>query len=67
MVTVDGDVKYEGTLQKGDKRSWSGKESIVVSSGNAGAVAIAFQGEKAKAMGELGAVVDKTFTAKGEQ
>jgi cytoskeleton protein RodZ len=67
QVVVDGEVKFEDTLEKGAKRSFSGKERIVVYSGNAGAVSIAFNQGKAKKMGELGAVEDKTFTAKGEQ
>jgi cytoskeleton protein RodZ len=67
QVVVDGKVAYEGTLSKGDKKSWAGKESIVISSGNAGAVSVAFNKGKAKTMGELGAVEDKTFTPKGEQ
>jgi cytoskeleton protein RodZ len=67
QVVVDGKVEYEGTLVKGDKKSWVGKESIVISSGNAGAVSVAFNKGKAKTMGELGAVEDKTFTPKGEQ
>lgn len=67
QVVVDGDVKYEGTLEKGAKQSFSGKERIVVYSGNAGAVSIAFNKGTAKKMGERGAVEDKTFTTKGEQ
>jgi cytoskeleton protein RodZ len=67
QVVVDGKVEYEGTLEKGAKQSWSGKERIVISSGNAGAVAIAFNNGQSKKMGELGAVEDKTFTTKGEQ
>lgn len=66
-VIVDGTREYEGILEKGTKQSWSGKESIVISSGNAGAVSVAFNKGAAKAMGELGAVEEKTYTAKGLQ
>jgi cytoskeleton protein RodZ len=67
QVVVDGAVEYEGILEKGSQKSWSGKESIVISSGNAGAVSVAFNKGAAKTMGKLGAVEEKTYTAKGLQ
>ncbi len=67
QVVVDGTVKYEGILEKGAQQSWSGKESIIVSSGNAGAVSVAFNKGAAKTMGKLGQVEEKTYTAKGLQ
>jgi cytoskeleton protein RodZ len=66
-VVVDGVVKYEGTLEKGTNRSWSGKESVRISSGNAGAVLVAFNKGTAKPMGSLGAVEEQTYTPKGAQ
>jgi cytoskeleton protein RodZ len=63
-VVVDGATKYEGTLEKGTQRSWSGKKSIRISSGNAGAVSVAFNKGTAKPMGSLGAVEEKTYTPK---
>jgi cytoskeleton protein RodZ len=63
-VVVDGVIKYEGTLEKGTNRSWSGKESIRISSGNAGAVLVAFNKGTAKPMGQLGAVEEKIYTPK---
>ena len=67
QVVVDGAVKYEGVLEKGDQQSWSGKESIIISSGNAGAVSVAFNKGAAKTMGKLGQVEEKTYTEKGLQ
>lgn len=67
QVVVDGTVKYEGTLEKGARQSWSGKESIIISSGNAGAVSVAFNKGAAKTMGKLGEVEEKTYTAAGLQ
>jgi len=67
QVVVDGTVKYEGILEKGAQESWSGKESIVISSGNAGAVSVAFNKGAAKTMGKLGAIEEQTYTAKGAQ
>ena len=67
QVVVDGTVKYEGILEKGAQESWSGKESIIISSGNAGAVSVAFNKGAAKTMGKLGAIEEQTYTAKGAQ
>jgi cytoskeleton protein RodZ len=67
QVVVDGAVEYEGILEKGAQQSWSGQESIVISSGNAGAVSVAFNKGAAKAMGKLGEVEEKTYTEKGLQ
>jgi cytoskeleton protein RodZ len=67
QVVVDGTVKYEGILEKGAQESWSGKESIIISSGNAGAVSVAFKKGAAKTMGKLGAIEEQTYTAKGAQ
>jgi cytoskeleton protein RodZ len=63
-VMVDGKVAFEGTLQKGDRKSWSAKERLRISSGNAGAVKVAFNNGQAKPMGELGAVKEQTYTRK---
>ncbi|MCU0567943.1 MAG: DUF4115 domain-containing protein [Oculatellaceae cyanobacterium Prado106] len=67
MVTVDGKVAFEGILEQGAKQSWSGKEQILVDSGNAGAVSVSLNNGPAQTLGSLGAVVGKTFTAKGTQ
>jgi cytoskeleton protein RodZ len=66
-VLVDGKVAFEGILEKGTKRSWSGKEAIRISSGNAGAVAVSFNKGTAKKMGALGAIEEKTYTTKTAQ
>lgn len=67
QVVVDGAIDYEGILEKGSQQSWSGKESIVISSGNAGGVSVAFNKGAAKAMGKLGAIEERTYTVKGLQ
>ncbi|NJR37534.1 MAG: helix-turn-helix domain-containing protein [Leptolyngbyaceae cyanobacterium CSU_1_4] len=67
QVVVDGAVEYEGILETGAQQSWSGKESIIISSGNAGAVSVAFNKGVAQTMGKLGAIEEKTYTAKGVQ
>lgn len=60
-VQVDGKVAYEGTLPKGTQKSWSGKQQVVISSGNAGAVSASFNNTAAKPLGALGAVTSVSF------
>lgn len=63
-VRVDGEVKFEGTLAKGVKQSWSGKKEVEISSGNAGAVMVTHNQSPAKALGGAGQVETKKFSAK---
>lgn len=60
-VTVDGKVDYEGSLDKGEQRTWKAKKSIVVVAGNAGAVVASFNQGEAKALGKTGDVVTVAF------
>jgi cytoskeleton protein RodZ len=64
QVTVDGEVKFEGTLEKGAKQSWAGQKEVEISSGNAGAVMVVHNQTPAKAMGAAGQVETKKFSAK---
>jgi cytoskeletal protein RodZ len=67
-VVVDGKVAFEGTLSKGAKQTWSGKQAIVLTAGNAGAVVAAFNGQKqAKPLGAPGDVRTATISSKGVQ
>jgi cytoskeleton protein RodZ len=61
QVTVDGEVKFEGTLEKGSKQSWAGQKEVEISSGNAGAVMVVHNQTPAKAMGAAGQVETKKF------
>jgi cytoskeletal protein RodZ len=67
QVTVDGQVKTEAVLPKGTQQSWSGKKSITVVAGNAGAVTLAANGGTAKTMGTPGDVKELTVTPKTSQ
>jgi cytoskeletal protein RodZ len=67
QVVVDGAVEFEGILEKGAQENWAGKESIIISSGNAGGVSVAFNKGEATTMGQLGEIEEKTYTAKGLQ
>ncbi len=64
QVTVDGEVKFEGTLEKGAKQSWAGQKEVEISSGNAGAVMVVHNQTPAKAMGAAGQVETKKFSTK---
>lgn len=61
-VKADGDLIYEGTLPKGSQKTWSAQKDLVIVSGNAGAVMLSFNQEKAKPMGARGQVETETFT-----
>ncbi len=63
QVTTDGNVTFEGTLPKGTQRTWTAKREIVMVSGNAGAVAVAFNKGNAQVMGKPGMVEERTFKA----
>ncbi len=61
-VMVDGKVAFEGTLPKGTKRNWSGKEQVTIRAGNAGGVVISFNNEQQKILGAPGQVEEITYT-----
>lgn len=63
-VVVDGEVKFDGMMQKGTTQSWSGQKDVQISSGNAGAVKLVHNQAPAVVMGKLGQVETKTFSAK---
>ena len=63
-VVVDGDVKFEGMMEKGVTQSWSGQQDVQISSGNAGAVKLVYNQAPAVVMGKAGQVETKKFSAK---
>ncbi len=60
-VVADGEVAFEGTLPKGEKRTWEAKEQITIMAGNAGGVVVAINNEEAKPLGNPGAVQTVTY------
>ncbi|MEA5418194.1 RodZ domain-containing protein [Spirulina sp. CCNP1310] len=60
-VVADGEVAFEGTLPKGEKRSWEAKEQITIMAGNAGGVVVAINNEEARPLGNPGAVQTVTY------
>jgi len=63
-VVVDGDVKFEGMMEKGVTQSWSGQKDVQISSGNAGSVKLVYNQAPAVVMGKAGQVETKKFSAK---
>lgn len=60
-VTIDGEVAFEGTLDAGTQRTWSGQEQVTIVAGNAGAVLVSYNQGQATPMGELGEVQERSF------
>ncbi|MGD2179925.1 RodZ domain-containing protein [Lusitaniella coriacea] len=63
QIVADGKTTFEGTLNKGDKRTWEASQELVIRAGNAGGVEIAVNDEQAKPLGEPGAVETVTYQA----
>jgi len=62
QVVADGKTVYEGTIESGKTETWKGKEKVVITAGNAGAVEIKVNGKEMGKAGDIGQVVEKTFT-----
>ena len=62
LATVDGTVVLEGVVEAGENLSWEGKQNINLRFGNAGAVELTHNGQNLGIQGNIGDVVDKTFT-----
>ncbi len=56
-VVVDGKVAFDGTLQKGDQKTWAGQKQVVIKAGNAGGVSASYNNGAAKLLGAPGDVV----------
>ncbi len=66
-VIADGKKIYEGTLVKGDEKSWEAKEKIKVRFGNIGGVKIYFNGKEIAPPSGKGGVVDMVFPPEEER
>lgn len=63
QVEIDGKIEFEGTLERGTEQTWEAREKLVFVAGNAGGVLVAFNNEKAKQVGEPGAVRELVWNA----
>lgn len=61
-VTVDGSKVYEGVMEGGAQETWTAEDSIILTSGNAGGVEVAFNGNDPVLLGQTGDVKTVTFT-----
>lgn len=62
-VKSDGKIVFAGILMPGDKRTWTGTQSVMLWSGNAGYVDITYNGKPLGALGPAGQVLKKTWSA----
>ncbi|TBR58695.1 helix-turn-helix domain-containing protein [Westiellopsis prolifica IICB1] len=61
-VKADGKTMFEGTLNKGDRKTWTANKQLTVRSGNAGAVLVSANNSEQKPLGGLGKAKTVTFT-----
>jgi cytoskeleton protein RodZ len=66
-VEVDGQTELEGTLERGERRTFLGRERVEVTLGNAGAVQLTVNGQRRGAAGAPGQVARDVFTADGRR
>lgn len=67
LIMVDGEVDFQGILERGEERVWQAERSIGFRCGNAGGVLITINGEELGALGERGQVVEQTWIVEEEQ
>ncbi|WP_017745546.1 helix-turn-helix domain-containing protein [Scytonema hofmannii] len=62
-VQVDGKTEFEGTLTKGERKSWTAQKELVIRSGNAGAVMVSTNNQQPTPLGSLGTVKQVKYTS----
>jgi cytoskeletal protein RodZ len=62
-VQVDGKTEFEGTLTKGERKSWTAQKELVIRSGNAGAVMVSTNNQQPTPLGGLGRVKQVKYTS----
>jgi hypothetical protein len=62
LATVDGRVAHEGTLLRGDRRTFTGRQAVDLHLGNAGGVQLTVDGRQRGAPGRPGQVWRGRFT-----
>jgi len=65
-VTVDGQMAYEGLLAPDEHKSWQGKQSLQLLTGNAAGLSATLNGRPLGPLGARGQVVERTWTPAGE-
>lgn len=62
-VKVDGNIVLSETVKKGTSLEWKGSKQVDITVGNAGAIDITFNNQAIGKLGDVGAVVTKSFVA----
>lgn len=60
-VVADGQPVFEATTNAGDRHTWTGRERVDITLGNAGAATVMYNGRNFGTLGKVGAVVEKHF------
>jgi cytoskeleton protein RodZ len=66
-VIVDGNQVFQGEIKAGESKTFEGKEKILVTLGNAGAVEVLENGKSIGFLGASGEVVEHEFKAPADQ
>lgn len=61
-VKADGKTMFQGTLSKGERKTWTAKKELTIRSGNAGAVLVSANKSEQKPLGDPGRIKTVTFT-----
>lgn len=61
-VKADGKTTFEGTLNKGERKTWTANKQLTILSGNAGVVLVSANQKEQKPLGNLGSIREVTFT-----
>ena len=61
QILADDEKVFEGILQAGESRAWSGQRRVAIRAGNAGGVEVVVNGENRGLMGEEGRVADQVW------
>jgi cytoskeletal protein RodZ len=61
-VKADGKTMFVGTLNKGERKTWTANKKLTIRSGNAGAVLVSANKSEQKPLGDLGRAKTVTFT-----
>ncbi len=62
QIKADGKTEFAGTLNPGERKTWTAKNDLSVKSGNAGAVLVSVNQQQAEVLGEDGEVKEVTYT-----
>jgi hypothetical protein len=65
QITVDGEEAFSGRMLPGEEQTFTGLESVEVTTGNGAGVRIYYNGQDQGPMGDVGQVVSRVWTLDG--